>query len=85
MPPARLPARSGGRRRAFTVTEHRAICEAIRAGDPDGAENAMAEHIRSSFRRAASAFHGRPEVASLPHHGAHPSLDAALALDPQTG
>ncbi len=50
----------------LTITEHRSIWQAVAAGDPDGAEEAMAAHIRNSYQRSARAFDGRaPEVDSL--------------------
>ena len=41
---------------AGTVEEHRRIAEAIGNADPEAAENAMADHIKSSFKRFARAF-----------------------------
>jgi DNA-binding GntR family transcriptional regulator len=38
-----------------TVIEHESILAAIRAGDPDGAESAMLEHIDRSRERSAKA------------------------------
>ncbi len=55
---------------ALTITEHRTIWEAVKAGDPNAAEEAMAEHIRNSYQRSARAFDGRaPEVETLARTG----------------
>jgi DNA-binding GntR family transcriptional regulator len=46
-----------------TMEEHRHILDAIKACDPDAAEAAMVEHIRSSYGRSAQAFHApRPQL-----------------------
>jgi DNA-binding GntR family transcriptional regulator len=46
-----------------TIEEHRRILEAIKECDPDAAESAMVEHIRSSYGRSARAFHSpRPDL-----------------------
>ncbi|MFD7505103.1 GntR family transcriptional regulator [Streptomyces sp. NPDC059850] len=50
---------------ANTVVEHRRISAAISRCEPDAAEEAMADHIRSSFERFARAF-GDPHAASPP-------------------
>lgn len=50
----------------LTIAEHRTVWEAIRAGDPSGAEEAMASHIRNSYQRSAPVFDGRaPAVEPL--------------------
>jgi len=49
---------------SFTVREHRAIADAIQAGDATAAEQAMAQHIRSSFQRSAQASDGPPSSAA---------------------
>jgi DNA-binding GntR family transcriptional regulator len=41
---------------AGTVEEHRRIAEAIANADPEAAENAMSDHLKSSFKRFARAF-----------------------------
>lgn len=41
---------------AGTVEEHRRIAEAIGNADPEAAENAMADRIKSSFKQFARAF-----------------------------
>lgn len=51
------PADLDGR---ITLMEHQEICEAIAARDPAAAEDAMSEHIRSSFYRFARAFDEEP-------------------------
>ncbi|WP_260502278.1 GntR family transcriptional regulator [Rhodococcus aetherivorans] len=43
---------------SVTVAEHRQIWDAIRACEPQTAEQAMADHIRNSFTRFAQAFDG---------------------------
>lgn len=40
-----------------TIEEHRRILDAIRDCDPEAAEAAMVEHIRSSYGRSAQVFH----------------------------
>ncbi|MFI0819680.1 GntR family transcriptional regulator [Streptomyces sp. NPDC021098] len=50
---------------ANTVVEHRRISAAISGCEPDAAEEAMADHIRSSFERFARAF-ADPHAASAP-------------------
>jgi DNA-binding GntR family transcriptional regulator len=39
-----------------TMKEHRGIAEAITNADPESAENAMAEHLKNSFKRFTRAF-----------------------------
>ena len=54
----------------LTISEHRTIWEMLKARDPDGAEEAMANHIRSSYQRSARAFDGHaPAVESLARTG----------------
>jgi len=50
---------------ANTVVEHRRISAAIGRCEPGAAEEAMADHLRSSFERFARAF-GDPHAASAP-------------------
>lgn len=46
-----------------TIEEHRRILDAIRDCDPEAAEAAMVEHIRSSYGRSAQVFHSpRPDL-----------------------
>jgi DNA-binding GntR family transcriptional regulator len=54
---------------AITVAEHSAVREAIRACQPDRAEEAMAEHIRNSFTRFAQAFEGNADLSPLEDSG----------------
>lgn len=42
----------------ITIEEHRQVSEAIRACDPDAAEDAMYRHLTGSYRRFAEAFDG---------------------------
>lgn len=59
----------------LTIAEHRAIWEAIRGGDPIGAEDAMANHIRNSYQRSAQFLDGRaPAADSLARTGASPDM-----------
>lgn len=52
----------------FTLEEHGRIVDAVRSGDPEGAERAMTEHIRNSYARSSKAFAGpAPEID--PRHG----------------
>lgn len=47
----------------LTIEEHGRIVAAIRAGDADGAERAMADHIKNSYGRSTKAFeHPMPEI-----------------------
>jgi DNA-binding FadR family transcriptional regulator len=48
-----LPERMGGRRAYLTLIqeEHRRICEAIEAGDPQAARDAMRRHLTRSLER----------------------------------
>jgi DNA-binding GntR family transcriptional regulator len=50
------------RRHAETFTEHRAIVEAIRAGDPDAARAAMAAHIDSVMAELETFSTTHPQV-----------------------
>ena len=60
----------------LTIIEHRTIWEAIKAGDANGAEEAMANHIRNSYQRSARAFDGRaPAVESLARTGSPQARD----------
>jgi DNA-binding GntR family transcriptional regulator len=49
-------------RTAAAIAEHRAILDALRDGDADGAERLMREHVASSSRFALEQFHD-------PEHG----------------
>lgn len=47
----------------LTIGEHRRIWSAIKACDPDAAEEAMTQHLMSSYRRSAQAFESSaPEI-----------------------
>jgi DNA-binding GntR family transcriptional regulator len=59
-----------------TIEEHRRILEAIRACDPDAAEAAMVEHIRSSYGRSAQAFHAPRPQLRVDAAGAGPRIQA---------
>jgi DNA-binding GntR family transcriptional regulator len=50
------------RRHADTFVEHRAIVEAIRAGDPDAARKAMAAHIDSVMAELETFATMNPDV-----------------------
>jgi hypothetical protein len=54
---------------AVTLAEHSAVQEAITACLPDRAEEAMAEHIRSSFTRFSQAFEDNSALSPLQHGG----------------
>jgi DNA-binding GntR family transcriptional regulator len=57
---------------AGTVEEHRRIAEAIANADPEGAENAMADHLKSSFKRFARAFNASAGSTTLGQTGRPP-------------
>jgi DNA-binding FadR family transcriptional regulator len=42
---------------ALAWVEHRAVTEAIRAGNPDEAANAMRTHLATGLERITSAIH----------------------------
>jgi DNA-binding GntR family transcriptional regulator len=54
---------------AITVAEHSAVREAIKACQPESAEQAMAQHIRNSFTRFAQAFEGPVGLEPLEEDG----------------
>lgn len=55
-----------------TIEEHRRILDAIRECDPEAAEAAMVEHIRSSYGRSAQVFHTpRPDLRVDAAGGVH--------------
>lgn len=55
-----------------TIQEHGAIVEAIRACDPDAAENAMQDHLMGAYHRFAGAF------AQEHDQGPRPATDVRL-------
>jgi GntR family galactonate operon transcriptional repressor len=54
-------ARGAGRRAAEALPAHRAVLDAIRAGDPAGAEAAMRTVVEGAARDAEAAIAGRAE------------------------
>lgn len=43
---------------SYTISEHQAVCDAIKNRDPDGAEEAMYQHLIRAYGRYTQAFEG---------------------------